>query len=194
MTRKGKMNTDLISILLIAFGLSADCFAVALSGGISNRKQSWLKIFRVALAFGFFQALMPALGWLAGRTVIDLISGFDHWIAFGLLGFVGGRMIWESFHHSDEKKKDADISKGWLLLTLAIATSIDALAVGLSLAFVNISIALACPVIGAVAFGMTVLGFMVGRKAGALMGKRAEAIGGIILIAIAIRILLSHLM
>ena len=89
------MAEDLVSIFLIAIGLSADCFAVALSSGISARSQSWTKAIRVALSFGIFQALMPTIGWFVGRTVIDFISGFDHWVAFALLGFVGGRMIFE---------------------------------------------------------------------------------------------------
>jgi manganese efflux pump family protein len=188
------MTGDLVSIFLIALGLSADCFAVALSSGISTRNQSWLKALRVALAFGLFQAIMPTIGWLAGRTVIDLISGFDHWMAFALLGFVGGKMIFESFRGSEEEKKSRDISRGWTLIVMSVATSIDALAVGLSLAFLDISVALASPVIGIVAFGITLLGFQVGKRAGKLMGKRAETIGGLILIAIAIRILLSHLL
>jgi putative Mn2+ efflux pump MntP len=148
----------------------------------------------VALAFGLSQAIMPTIGWLVGRTVIDFIAGFDHWIAFALLGFVGGRMIFESFHESEEEKKSGDISRGWALIIMSIATSLDSLAVGLSLAFMDISVAIASPVIGIVAFGITLLGFQIGKRAGKLMGKRAEIAGGVILIAIAIRILLSHIL
>jgi putative Mn2+ efflux pump MntP len=186
--------SDLISLFLIALGLSADCFAVALSSGISTKSQSWMKALRVALSFGLFQALMPTIGWFVGRTVIDFISGFDHWIAFALLGFVGGRMIFESFHESEEENNSRDISRGWTLIVMSLATSIDALAVGLSLAFMDVSVALAAPVIGIVAFGITLLGFQTGKRAGKLMGKRAEIIGGVILIGIAIRILLSHIL
>jgi putative Mn2+ efflux pump MntP len=188
------MTNDLVSIFLIALGLSADCFAVALSSGISTQNQSWRKALRVALSFGLFQAIMPTIGWLVGRSVIDFISGFDHWVAFALLVFVGGRMLFESFHDSEGEKGTNDISRGWTLIVMSLATSIDALAVGLSFAFVDISIALASPIIGIVAMGITVLGFQLGKRAGKLMGKRAEIIGGLILIAIAIRILLSHIL
>jgi manganese efflux pump family protein len=188
------MLGDLISIFLIALGLSADCFAVALSAGVSTQNHSWLKVWKVALSFGIFQALMPLIGWLVGRTVIDLISGFDHWVAFGLLAFVGGKMIYESFRKAEEEEKTADISRGWLLITMSLATSIDALAVGLSFAFIDIPMALASPIIGIVAMAITILGFQVGKRASKLMGKRAETLGGLILLAIAIRILLSHIL
>jgi len=186
--------SDLLSILLIALGLSADCFAVSLSGGISAMNRAWLKVLRVAFFFGAFQALMPVIGWLVGRTVIGFISGVDHWIAFALLGFVGGKMLFESFRRSEKDDRAMDISRGWLLITMSFATSIDALAVGLSFALLDVSIALASPIIGAVAFVITVIGFEVGKRAGKLIGKRAETIGGLILLAIALRILLSHLL
>lgn len=188
------MNNDLVSIFLIAIGLSMDCFAVSLSSGISARNQSWLKVLRVALSFGIFQALMPVIGWLVGKTVIGFISSFDHWVALALLGFVGGKMIYESFHHSKDEEKPTDISQGWMLITMSVATSIDALAVGLSFAFLDIRIAVASPIIGVVAAVVTVVGFQVGKHAGKLIGKRAETLGGLILLAIAIRILLSHLL
>ena len=137
---------------------------------------------------------MPLLGWLAGRTVVDYIADYDHWIAFVLLAAVSGKMFWEAFHEDNEHKKDADISRGLLLITLSIATSIDALAVGLTFAFISVDIAVASPVIGIVAFIATLLGFLLGRKAGKLIGKRAEILGGVILLAIAFRILLSHLL
>jgi putative Mn2+ efflux pump MntP len=188
------LNNDLLSILLIAVGLSADCFAVALGSSISKKVYSRMQIFRVALSFGLSQAIMPTLGWLAGKTIIDLIAGFDHWIAFALLAFVGGKMIFESIRSRHGEEKETDITKGLMLLTLSIATSIDALAVGLSFAFLKVNIALASPIIGIVAMVVTVVGFILGRKASKLIGKRAELIGGLILLAIAIRILLSHLL
>lgn len=134
---------------------------------------------------------MPVLGWLVGRTIVDYISNYDHWVAFGLLVLVGGKMIRDAFHNVEEEK-EVDISRGLLLITLSVATSIDALAVGLSFGFLDINIAFASPIIGLVAFMITILGFIIGRKAGRLFGKRAEVIGGIILLAIAIRILLEH--
>ena len=183
-----------LSVILIAIGLSADCLAVALSGSISMRSLAWLQVFRASLSFGLFQALMPVLGWLAGRTVVDLVAQYDHWVAFVLLALVGGRMIWESFRSGDSRRENTDITKGWLLLTLSVATSVDALAVGLSFAFMEISIAVASSTIAVVAFVATAIGFLLGRRAGKLVGRRAEAVGGLILIGIGLRILLSHLL
>ena len=186
--------TDFLSVFFIAVSLSFDCFAVALGGGTASRDRSWFRILRVAFFFGFFQALMPVLGWLAGRTVVDYIADYDHWIAFVLLAAVSARMFWEAFRGGDEHEKTTDISRGLLLITLSIATSIDALAVGLTFAFIRVDIAVASPVIGIVAFVATILGFLLGRKAGKLIGKRAEILGGVILLAIAFRILISHLL
>jgi manganese efflux pump family protein len=186
--------TDFVSILLIAISLSADCFAVALSGSSTISKLRYPSVLRTALAFGFAQFVMPVIGWLIGRTIINFISGYDHWIAFVLLAFIGGRMIWESFQPEDEKKANSDITWGFLLLTLAVATSIDALAVGLSLGLLNINVWLASSIIGVVAFTITCLGFLLGRQVGLLFGKRARLIGGVILIAIGIRILITHLL
>ncbi|MFC1984514.1 manganese efflux pump MntP family protein [Chloroflexota bacterium] len=184
---------DVPSILFISLGLSADCFVVALSGSISMRSVSFLQKIRASLTFGVFQALMPVLGWLAGRTVVDLISDYDHWVAFILLVLIGIRMIWGSTHRKEDHNK-VDITRGLILLTLAVATSIDALAVGLTFAFLEVSITLASSLIGIVAFMITMLGFAIGRKAGELIGKRAEAIGGVILIIIGLRILLNHIL
>jgi putative Mn2+ efflux pump MntP len=186
-------SIDFVSILLIAFGLSADCFAVALGVSTQITRRFLLQVLRVSLSFGLFQALMPVLGWLAGTTIVEFIESFDHWVAFGLLAIVGSRMLWESFHSQDGQKK-TDIAKWFILLTLSIATSIDALAVGLSFAFLKVNIALAVLTIGLVSVMVTAIGFGLGRKAGRLIGKRAEAIGGIILLAIGIRILLSHIL
>ena len=183
---------ELLSVIFIALGLSADCFAVALSASIANRSLSRLQIARVALSFGIFQAVMPILGWLAGKTIVDLISNFDHWLAFGLLSLVGVHMLWEAFHHGKEDKPP-DVSKGWRLILLSIATSIDALAVGLVFAFGDTNIWLAAPVIGATCFIISVIGFIIGKKAGELLGKRAEIVGGLILIGIGIKILIEHL-
>jgi len=187
-------GADFLSVLFIALGLSADCFAVALSGSIAQGKTSAAPLFRLSSAFGGFQALMCILGWLAGQTVVNFIAEYDHWVAFGLLAIIGGRMLWEAFHDADEHEKSADITRGLLLLTVSVATSIDSLAVGLSFAFLQVNIWLASLTIGITAFTITALGFLVGRKAGQLMGKRAEAVGGIILILIGLRILIEHLL
>jgi putative Mn2+ efflux pump MntP len=182
-----------LSVLLIALGLSADCFAVALSASIANKNHPPVQVVRVSFSFGFFQALMPVLGWLVGRTIVDFVAGFDHWVAFALLGFVGGRMLWESFHHR-ENEKPVDISRGWLLLTLSIATSIDALAVGLAFAFEDVNIWLASATIGITCIIISAIGFLAGRKAGEIFGKRAEIVGGLILIGIGIQIVLEHML
>ncbi len=133
---------------------------------------------------------MITIGWLAGRSIIDFISVYDHWVAFGLLVVIGGRMVYESFHEIDKKSVS-----GWLsLLGLSLATSIDALAVGLSISFLKTGILTPAVTVGLTAFIITVVAQLIGNKVGSLVGKRAELIGGLILIGIAIKILLEHLL
>jgi manganese efflux pump family protein len=184
--------SDLVTILLIALGLSADCFAVALSASLSKTKHTRIEVLRTALSFGFFQTAMPVLGWLAGRSIITIISNYDHWIAFVLLAFIGGKMIWESITEKEEKERN--ISHGWTLVTLSFATSIDALAVGLSFAFLEVNIWFAAVFIGIIAFLSTVLAFLVGMKVSGVLGKRAELIGGLVLIGIGLKIIIEHLL
>ena len=183
-----------LTIFLIALGLAADCFVVALGGSISRRNLSSIQIGRVSLSFGVFQGVMPVLGWLAGLTVVNLVADYDHWVALALLGFVGGKMIWESFRSKDGRSESADITRGWLLVTLSVATSIDALAVGLTFAFIKVNVLAASLTIGTVAFLVTVIGFLLGKKAHRLMGRRAEVIGGLILIGIGIKIVMEHVL
>jgi putative Mn2+ efflux pump MntP len=185
-------EVDFYTILFTAIGLSADCFAVALSISITQRDLSLRKFMRYPLAFGIFQALMLLLGWLAGRTVIEFISSFDHWLAFALLTIIGGKMIWESWHEKDEGA-EKDINKWLTLLALSLATSIDSLAVGLSYAFLNVDIVLASITTGLISFIVPLIGYYIGKKVGALVGRRAEMAGGIILIIIGLRIILEHL-
>ncbi len=179
--------------MLIAIGLSADCFVVAVSSSLARKSVSWPGLLRISLSFGLFQAVMPALGWLAGRTIVDLIASYDHWVAFILLLAVGGRMGWQSFHESADSRRDVDVTRGLLLLTMSVATSIDSLAVGLSFAFLQVKILLASLTIGVVAALITAAGFLLGAKIGKFLEKRVEAIGGLILIAIGLRILITHL-
>jgi putative Mn2+ efflux pump MntP len=186
-------GVDFSTILITAIGLSADCFAVALSISISQPGMSFRKFIRFPMAFGIFQAMMLLLGWLAGSTIVDLISAYDHWLAFGLLAVIGGRMIWESFHE-EEEKTERDINKWFTLLALSIATSIDSLAAGLSYAFLSVDILLAGITTGLMAFIFTYIGYYIGKKVGSLVGQRAETAGGIILILIGLRILLEHLL
>lgn len=185
---------DLISIIFIAFSLSADCFAVALSGSAAMGNLSRFQVVRTSFAFGLAQFLMPVIGWLAGRTVVSIISAYDHWLAFTLLALVGGRMIWESLKGENEGAEGADITRGFVLLTLTVATSIDSLAVGLSFAFLEIGIIQAGLIIGLVAFSVTAAGFWLGRKAGVLLGNKAKLVGGVVLIGIGLRILITHIM
>lgn len=183
---------DLLPIFFIALSLSADCFAVALSGGIAMRTVSPAQMLRVSFAFGLSQFIMPILGWLAGRTIVGVISAYDHWATFGLLVIVGGRMIRESLR-PEEDLRGADITRGLTLVGLSVATSLDSLAVGLSFAFLEVSIIMASLTIGIIAFIVTASGFLLSRKVSKLVGRRAKLVGGVILIAIGLRILLSHL-
>lgn len=167
---------------------------MALGSGISKPDYRTKQVLRVATFFGLFQAAMPALGWLAGETIVQYISGYDHWVAFGLLALVSGRMLWESFRSEHNVEKETDITKVIPLLVLSVATSIDALAVGLSFAFLGVNIAIASLVIGVVAFLVTAIGFVVGRNVSKFVGRWAEIVGAVILLAIAFRILLSHIL
>ncbi len=182
-----------LSILFIAVGLGMDAFAVAIGAGVVIRKLSFGHVFRLSFHFGLFQFLMPIIGWLAGRTISDYIINYDHWIAFFLLVFIGGKMIWDAFKKDDGKIAQADPTKGISLIILSIATSIDALAVGLSLAFLNISILYPSIVIGIVAAIMTIIGILFGKGLGRIVGKKVGILGGLILIGIGIKILIEHL-
>jgi putative Mn2+ efflux pump MntP len=183
-----------ITILITAVGLSADCFAVALSLSISQRGLSFRQFIRFPLAFGLFQAIMLVIGWLVGRSVIQFISAYDHWLVFGLLAVIGGRMIWESFHDKEEARTNKDINRLFTLLALSVATSIDSLAAGLSYAFLDVDILLAGITTGLTTFIITIIGHFIGNRAGALAGKWAEIVGGVILILIGLKIILEHIL
>ena len=183
---------NFFSILVIALGLGMDAFSVALTVSAVRTPVTTGQVLRMSGAFGVFQFIMPLAGWIAGRTVADIIAGYDHWIAFILLACVGGKMIWESFSKGDEIRVN-DPTKGWMLLMLAVATSIDALAVGLSFAFLKVSIIQASSVIGIAAFVMTMTGMAFGHRMGRFIGKRMETMGGLVLIGIGLKLLLEHL-
>ncbi len=186
-------HVDFITILLIAFGLAMDAFAVALGVG-TTRKEVWFRPgFRLSFHFGLFQFMMPIIGWTAGGTIVRFIANWDHWIAFALLLYVGSKMIKASFE--ERKSHDsADPTRRWTLVMLAIATSIDALAVGLSLAMLKVQILYPSVVIGVVAAAMTALGLALGKRLGVQFGKRMELVGGLVLIGIGLRVLISHLL
>lgn len=183
---------DWLSLLAIAVALAMDAFAVAVVTGITLECMKKRQVLRMALSFGGFQAMMPALGWLAGRAVHEYISSVDHWVAFGLLAFVGGRMIWGVLAGTEERSCACDPTRGWELLMLSVATSIDALAVGLSLAMIGADIAIPALVIGVVAAVLTAAGMLLGRRIGCLWGKRVEVLGGLILIGIGVKIVAEH--
>ncbi len=182
---------EIITLLLIAIGLSMDAFAVSVSNGMTIRHQRTNHALRIGIAFGSFQALMPLIGWSAGLSLRDLISGVDHWIAFGLLSLIGCKMIYESTKMDGQRKEVPSLSP-WMLLMLSIATSIDALAVGISFAILNISIMTPILVIGTVTFVLSFLGVLIGNKAGHFFEKKIEILGGLILIGIGIKILIEH--
>ncbi len=180
-----------VMILLVAVGLAMDSFSVSITNGLAHKTFRVASALRIGLFFGLFQALMLLIGWFAGIHVLDLISGLDHWIAFGLLAFIGCRMIYESLR-SNTKKLLGSLGIG-LLLTLSVATSIDALAVGLSFSFLRISIVVPALVVGLVAFALSFLGVYVGGKLGHFLRNRVEILGGVILIAIGIKVVVEHL-
>lgn len=184
---------NLFEIFLIALSMAMDAFAVCLSAGAQERTSGPRPTFRLAFHFGLFQFLMPVLGWFAGTTIERYITAFDHWIAFGLLAFVGGRMIISGLN-PDADQQTNDPSRGWTLVLLSIAVSIDALAVGLSLGIVGVTIWTPAVVIGVVTGLVSWLGIKLGNKLGEKFGKRMEIAGGIILVLLGIRILLAHLL
>jgi len=184
---------SLLAILGIAVGLAMDAFAVSLGIGLKQCQVSPRTTLRLAWHFGLFQFFMPILGWLAGLTFARWITGIDHWIAFGLLAAIGGKMIYEALWGDEEKRAATDATRGFSLVVLSVATSIDALAVGLSLALIGVQIWYPAVIIGVVAFAFTAVGLHIGRRFGALLGKRMEIVGGLILIGIGVRILVEHL-
>ncbi|MDD3180794.1 MAG: manganese efflux pump MntP family protein [Opitutaceae bacterium] len=182
---------DWMTILGIALALSMDAFAVALAAGGVLNPLTHGHLFRLGFHFGLFQSLMPIAGWLVGMTVYKWISACDHWVAFVLLAAVGGRMILEAF---DEKKDRAvsDPTRGLTLVMLSVATSIDALAVGLSLAMLRVSVWQPAVIIGVVTGVLTVFGMRLGRRLGKNWGKSVEICGGFVLCLIGGKILLEH--
>lgn len=184
---------SLIQLIFIAFALAMDAFAVSVAGGFAIRRVHVRHALTYAVWFGGFQALMPLLGWAGGLTLAPYISSIDHWIAFVLLVGIGGNMIYESFQIKavEEPKNPLD---GKVLFLLAVATSIDALAVGLSFAFLKVRVFLPILLIGVVTFCMSYAGVYLGAKGSHFFERKIEVAGGVILIAIGVKILISHLM
>ena len=184
-------------ILLIGLGVSADAFAVSMCKGVEMKKIIWKYALLIALFFGGFQMIMPLIGWGAGSLFQKYITEFDHWIAFGLLLFLGGKMIYDGIFDKDEKKEgeeDKPLKLGLAtLLVMAIATSIDALAVGVTFAFLSVNIWLAVGIIGATTFTFSLVGVGIGVKVGDKFRNKAEILGGVILILLGVKILLEYL-
>ncbi len=180
-------------VFLLALSMAMDAFAVCLAAGTLEKTHGVRPAFRLSFHFGLFQFIMPVIGWLAGMTIERLIQDYDHWIAFGLLGFVGGRMIYSALCGGDEKTSN-DPSRGWNLVLLSIAVSIDALAVGLSLGVLGILVWYPAIIIGIVTSALSLVGLRIGNSFGKKFGKPVEIIGGLVLIGIGLRILIQHLM
>ena len=182
---------SLFELFVIAVGLSMDAFAVAVCRGLEMRRIDYRQALLIAVFFGGFQALMPVAGYLLGAGFEHYISSFDHWIAFLLLAFIGGKMIWEAVRGGEEEHAEALSLK--LLVMMAVATSIDALAVGVTFAFLRVQIVPAVASIGAITFALSFAGVKVGNVFGDRFEKKAEICGGVILILIGAKILLEHL-
>jgi putative Mn2+ efflux pump MntP len=179
-------------LLLLALGLAMDAFAVSIAAGLLLARVTARHTFRMAFHFGLFQFLMPVAGWCAGRWISGWVSAWDHWIALVLLSYVGGKMLWES--RKGEPSGDArDPTRGWMLVTLSIATSVDALAVGFSLAMLEVSIWFPSLVIGLVAATLSAVGILFGGRIGARWGRGALIAGGAVLILIGLKICVDHL-
>ena len=183
---------DIITVIAIAFGLAMDAFAVSITSGITIKRLKINHALKIALFFGLFQAIMPLVGWLAGLSLRGFIAEIDHWIAFGLLSFIGCKMIYESIA-VQSKEKQINPLNIYVLLMLSVATSIDALAVGVSFAFLKISIVTPAIVIGTITFILSFFGVFIGNRIGHFFENKIEIAGGLILIGIGVKILLEHL-
>ncbi|MEN8493422.1 manganese efflux pump MntP family protein [Dehalococcoides sp. THU3] len=184
---------SLLSVMFIALGLSADCFAVSIGIACTHTNIKSHVMWRVAGAFGIFQAGMATIGYFAGLSVIDIISAFDHWIAFGLLSVIGVRMVYEAVQGEDDQKLvKLDLTRGLGLLGVAVATSIDALAVGLAFAVEDANIGLAALLIGLVSLAVSFMGFKLGNRIGHLASRWVGIAGGLVLVLIGLKILAEH--
>ncbi|MCK4343581.1 MAG: manganese efflux pump [Phycisphaerae bacterium] len=184
---------SVLTLILIAIGLAVDAFAVSIAVSSALGSVSPRQVFRLAFHLGLFQALMPVLGWLAGRRVGELIAEWDHWVAFGLLAFVGGKAVYEALSRQTWPVPRSDPTRGLTLVLLSLATSIDALAVGMSLAFLRVEIWYPSALIGCVAAALTVVGMLLGSRLGSRFGRHAEVFGGVILIGLGLKILIEGL-
>lgn len=179
-------------ILIIAVALAADAFAVSVCFGLSMSKVTVKKALIVGLYFGIFQAVMPLIGYFLAGLFADKIMAFDHWIVFALLCFIGGKMIFESFKKEEVKTEEVSLSPK-KMLPLALATSIDAMAAGITFAFLDANIALSVSVIGVITLALSMLGVKIGSIFGVKFKSKAELIGGIILVLMGVKIVIEHM-
>jgi putative Mn2+ efflux pump MntP len=180
-------------LLAIALAVALDAFAVAVMAGLSLKVLTKRHLFRLSFHFGLFQAGMLSAGWLIGSALYAFIAAAAPWVAFALLLLVGGNVIWHAFSSAGKRRTELDPTSGWHLVFLSLATSLDSLAVGLSLAMIGASITRAASVVGFMAAALTLLGMALGRRVSVLWGKRVEVLGGFILIAIGCKILWDHI-
>jgi manganese efflux pump family protein len=189
--RTSKMN--LVSTVLLALAMSTDAFAAAVGKGATLHKPQIREAIRTGIIFGSIEAITPVIGWSLGIAAVKYVVAWDHWIAFTLLALLGLRMIFAGFRQSDPVERRPRSHPFWALATTGFATSIDAMAVGVGLAFLNVNIIATAAAIGLATFTMVTLGVMVGRVLGVVVGKRAEIVGGFLLIGIGSYILFEHL-
>lgn len=183
----------MLTIILIAVGLAMDCFAVSVSSGVCNKSLKIKDSLKISFFFGFFQGLMPLIGFFLGFSLKNYISNIDHWIAFLILSVIGIKMIVESFKSNECETNRFDFKSLYVLLSLSVATSIDALIVGMTFAFIEIHILIAVLIIAIITFIISLSGIYIGKKFGLFFSNKAEFVGGTILIAIGSKILLEHL-
>ena len=180
-------------IILISIGLAKDAFGVSIGKGLSMPVGENGRKVTLAFLFGLFQFLMPVMGWLIGRQFIDVISEWDHWIIFGLLGYLGIAMIREGLSDETDEDDDKRFLGVWEMMMLSVATSLDAMAVGLTFAFMPINVWEASTMIGVITFGISLIGIYLGKFMGQFVGRYADILGGGVLILIGTKILLQHL-
>lgn len=185
---------DICTIIIIGIGLAMDAFSVSVTDGIILKKPRPAEALKIAAFFGGFQFLMPILGYILGSAFAKYITAFDHWVAFVLLGFIGAKMIWEAVHGDDECKNLNNPIDTYTLFILGIATSIDALAVGITFATMSVSVLFASGLIGIITLLICLLGVYLGSLCGKCLGNKAEIAGGLVLIGIGIKILIEHLL
>lgn len=188
---------NILSLVMIAVGLAMDAFAVSVANGITINGLQFKQALKIALFFGSFQAFMPVIGWSAGINFSKYIIGIDHWVAFSVLGFIGTKMIYESIREANGQGEAAaakeDPINNKTLTMLAVATSIDALAVGVSFSFLDIAIFSAALTIGCITFCLSFAGVMFGKKCGQAFQNKAEILGGVMLVLIGLKILVEHI-